>query len=73
MMKHLLKQFYSETPELSPDYCRIVSDRHFTRLSSILSETQGTIEVGGSSEEKTRFMELTVVTGVSWEDSTMQV
>jgi len=72
IMKKMLIDFYSETPELSPDYCRIVSARHFSRLSSMLSSTQGSIVVGGSSSESSRFMELTVITGVGWEDSTMQ-
>ena len=72
IMKKMLINFYSETPELSPDYCRIVSARHFSRLSSMLSSTQGSIVVGGSSSESSRFMELTVITGVGWDDSTMQ-
>ena len=73
MIKKLLTEFYGEMAELSPDYCRIVSDRHFARLSTMLSSTQGTIVVGGASSKETRFMEMTVVTGVGWEDPTMQV
>ena len=73
IIKKLAAEFYGEMPELSPDYCRIVSDRHFARLSAMLSATQGTIVVGGATSQETRFMELTVVTGVGWEDATMQV
>ena len=73
IIKKLLVEFYGETPELSPDYCRIVSSRHFSRLSSMLSATQGNIVVGGASSEETRFMELAVLSGVGWDDATMQV
>lgn len=72
MIKKQLVEFYGETPELSPDYCRIVSSRHFSRLSSMLAATQGSIVVGGASSEETRFMELAVLSGVGWEDATMQ-
>ena len=73
IMKRLLLDFYGETPELSPDYCRIVSSRHFSRLSSMLSTSKGNIAIGGASSQETRFMELTVLTGVGIEDPTMQV
>ena len=73
LMKKLFVEFYGETPELSPDYCRIVSSRHFSRLSSMMAETEGKIVVGGAIGEKTRFMELTLLTGVGWDDATMQV
>ena len=73
IMKELFMEFYGETPELSPDYCRIVSSSHFSRLSSMMAATKGKIVVGGASSEKTRFMELTVLTGVGWDDATMQV
>ena len=40
--------FYGEEPRLSPDYGRIVSDRHFDRLRGLL--TGGTVAVGGRVE-----------------------
>lgn len=35
-MTALLKQFYGEDPQTSPDYARIVSERHAKRVSSYL-------------------------------------
>merc|ERR1719483_71037 len=72
IIKRVMLEFYGDTPELSPDYCRIVSARHFSRLVAMLSTTKGFTAIGGASSQETRFMELTVLTGVGMDDSTMQ-
>jgi len=72
VMKKVLREFYGEKPEESKDYCRIVSSRHLDRLKGLLSKTSGTVAIGGRSDEETRFMEPTIVTGVTWEDPLMQ-
>jgi aldehyde dehydrogenase (NAD+) len=73
VMKKVLTQFYGEKPEQSSDYCRIVSSRHLERLQGLLTSTKGTVALGGRSEPEGKFMEPTVVTGVTWEDPLMQV
>ena len=69
-----------------------VSSRHLDRLKGLLAKTEGTVALGGRSDDETRFdmfshssriykylddvnrfMEPTIVTGVSWEDPLMQV
>jgi len=72
IMKKVLKEWYSENPEISKDYCRIVSNRHLDRLQGMLSKTNGDVVVGGRSIPEDKFMEPTVVTGVGMDDSTMQ-
>ena len=46
-LKNCLEEFYSSEPATSPDYSRIISDRHFQRLSALLQE--GKIVVGGET------------------------
>jgi len=72
IMKKIVKEWYSENPEISKDYCRIVSNRHLDRLQGMLSTTNGNVVVGGRSNPDDKFMEPTVVTGVGLDDSTMK-
>jgi len=72
LAKKIVKEWYGEKPENSPDYCRIVSPRHLERLTSLLSSTTGLVAVGGGTNPETKYMAPTIVTGVSWEDSLMQ-
>jgi len=71
-MKKAISDWYSEKPEQSGDYCRIVSTRHAERLKSILDKTQGDIVVGGTIDVHNKFLEPTVITGVELNDATMQ-
>lgn len=65
-----IKQFYGETPEArreSPDMCRIIHERHFARLKSLLDDAVlhgSNIALGGKTDAPTRFMEPTVLTHV---------
>ena len=57
--------FYGENPKTSPDYGRIVNDRHFDRLVGLL-EAGGyeAVVTGGSSDRDTRYLAPTVLAGV---------
>ena len=73
LLQKTLAEFFGEKISESPDYCRIVSERHFTRLSSLLDRTEGNVVIGGKGDKDAKFMEPTVVTGVTMNDSLMQV
>jgi hypothetical protein len=47
------------------DLARIVNDRNFDRLERVLSKTEGKIVYGGQMNRKDRYIQPTVVTGVS--------
>ncbi|KAE9381903.1 aldehyde dehydrogenase [Stipitochalara longipes BDJ] len=49
-------------------YCKIVNDRNFDRLSSLLDETEGKIACGGKRERSSGFFEPTVVRDVTIQD-----
>lgn len=68
--KHYLKEFFGEDPAASPDYARIITDRHFERLAGML--TQGQVIVGGQTDRKTRFIAPTLLDKLNLDDKIMQ-
>ncbi|KAI9780684.1 MAG: hypothetical protein M1839_006625 [Geoglossum umbratile] len=64
-----LKEFFPNGAKASPDFGRIVNERHFHRIKKMLDETRGKILIGGSMDEKEKFIEPTVVQVDSLEDS----
>ncbi|MBN3961350.1 aldehyde dehydrogenase [Nostoc sp. NMS8] len=65
-----LKEFYGDNPINSPDYARIISEKHFDRLVSFLKD--GKVIIGGKTEPSERYIAPTVIDDVSLEDSVMQ-
>ncbi|MFZ1729540.1 MAG: aldehyde dehydrogenase family protein [Bacteroidota bacterium] len=65
-----LLEFYGADPAASPDYGRIVSDRHFQRLVALLD--RGRIVHGGEHDAAVRFIAPTIVDEVTWDDPIMQ-
>lgn len=68
-MKDCLVEFYGENPRESSDYARIVSEKHFHRLSEFL--TDGKIIVGGETDAENRYIAPTILDEVSWDDGVM--
>ncbi|MEO1394131.1 MAG: aldehyde dehydrogenase family protein [Cyanobacteria bacterium J06634_5] len=66
--------FYGEDMASSPDYGRIVSDRHFERLRSLMTEALGVGDrvLGGQCDPASRYMALTVVDNVPMSAAVMQ-
>ncbi len=69
-LKQALIQFYGEDPQKSPDYGRIVNERHFDRLAALLSS--GTIYHGGHHDRGDRYIAPTVLVNVSPDSPVMQ-
>lgn len=65
-----LQDFYGEDPQASPDFGRIVSDRHHARLSGLLQE--GDIVCGGETNPAARYIAPTVIRGVTRDMKIMQ-
>ena len=57
-----VREFYGADPQASPDYARIVNDRHFERLTRLLGS--GTAVIGGANDAATRYFAPTVLTHV---------
>ena len=58
-----VRAFYGVDPRLSPDYGRIIDDRHFERLVGYLDD--GTIAFGGAHDAPTRYLAPTALRGVA--------
>jgi aldehyde dehydrogenase (NAD+) len=56
-------EFYGPDPKASPDYARIVNERHFRRLEAFLGD--GTATVGGQTDPEQRYIAPTVLAGVA--------
>ena len=63
-------QFYGQDPASSPDFARIINDRHFDRLHSYLQDAQ--VRVGGQTDAAARYISPTVVDQVTWQQPIMQ-
>jgi len=68
-MQRAIEDFYGENPIESPDYGRIISDKHFERLISLI---EGDVIVGGIHDKSKRYIAPTLIDNVSMSDSIMQ-
>jgi len=59
-----LTEFFGPDPAASPDYARIVNDRHFARLSALVDDDGHEVIHGGQRDAATRYLAPTVVTDV---------
>ncbi|KDQ07571.1 hypothetical protein BOTBODRAFT_38656, partial [Botryobasidium botryosum FD-172 SS1] len=66
------ESFYPYPGDSRKDVCKIISDRQFARLKGILTNTKGTLVVGGGSDEAKRWIEPTVLRDVAEDDIIMQ-
>ncbi|MGB6065581.1 MAG: aldehyde dehydrogenase [Desulfomonilaceae bacterium] len=69
-IQRCIKEFYGKDPHDSPDYARIINDRHFDRLSGLLNE--GDIILGGKTISAERYIDPTVIDNASWDHKIMQ-
>ncbi|XP_069825376.1 aldehyde dehydrogenase family 3 member B1-like [Dendropsophus ebraccatus] len=65
-----IHDFYGEDPKKSPDFARIISERHFQRVAALL--TCGKIVTGGQSDESERYIAPTILIDVKDSDPVMQ-
>jgi aldehyde dehydrogenase (NAD+) len=64
-----VREFYGEDPQRSPDYARIVDERHVERLQKLLGA--GTVATGGVVDVADRYVAPTVLTDVTRDDPVM--
>jgi aldehyde dehydrogenase (NAD+) len=70
LIQQQLQNFYGDNPIESPDFCRIISPRHFDRLASFLDN--GTVAIGGQTDAGQRYIAPTVLDNITWDDAIMQ-
>lgn len=68
-LKKKITDFYGQNPQNSPDYARIINQRHFKRLVGLLDVKK--IVHGGQVAAETLYMAPTILDYVSMEDAVM--
>jgi acyl-CoA reductase-like NAD-dependent aldehyde dehydrogenase len=69
-MKKTIQDFYGDDPMQSPDYARIVNEKHFQRLTRLLGD--GNIIAGGKTDATNLYIAPTLIDRVSLQDGIMQ-
>lgn len=69
-MIRTLLSFYGEDPSKSPDYARIINEKHFQRLEGLLND--GEIVFGGRRDRATLYMAPTLIDRVTLQDNIMK-
>lgn len=70
-MKEVITSFYGPDARQSKDYGRIVNERQFDRLASILDTDQANILFGGKRSREELYIEPTLLAAKSWSDAAM--
>ena len=69
-MEEVIKQFYGENPQQSPDYPRIINEHHFDRLAKLLENQE--IFCGGRTDREDLYIEPTILAETDPESEIMQ-
>lgn len=70
LLEKVVREMFGKDPARSESYGRIVNERHFDRLASLLDS--GTVAIGGTHDRQSRYIQPTVMTGVSPDSPAMQ-
>ncbi len=70
-MKETIIEFYGEDPHQSNDYCRIISDKHYDRIKSLLDGLEKDILIGGKTNKDDLYVAPTIVNNVDWNSNLM--
>ncbi|XP_055607099.1 aldehyde dehydrogenase family 3 member B1-like isoform X1 [Uranotaenia lowii] len=68
--KNVLKEWYGENPQQSPDLCRIINQQHFQRLSTLIKGAK--VAIGGQMDATDKYIAPTVLVDVRPDDPVMQ-
>ncbi len=68
-IRSAMKEFYGENPKDSPDLARVVNDRHFNRLESLIDPSK--VAIGGETDASQKYIAPTIMKGVSPSDPIM--
>ena len=71
-MVSVIKEFYGEDITKSPDYGRLIHDKHFDRLAKMLHMEKNHVYFGGEVNREDLYMSPTLLDGVSWNSPSME-
>lgn len=70
LIQENIQEFYGNNPAQSDDFARIISDKHFYRLTNLIDPQN--VYHGGNTNTDTRYIEPTILTNITWNDAVMQ-
>ncbi|WP_054026392.1 aldehyde dehydrogenase [Bacillus sp. FJAT-28004] len=70
-MKEVINAFYGSHIQNNKDYGRIINQRQFDRLASILEQDKASIVYGGGTDRADLFIEPTILDNISWDSAAM--
>lgn len=65
-----VRAFFGDDPQKSPDFGRMINERHFDRVSALIDKSK--VLVGGQTDRNDRFIAPTVLTNVKIDDDVMK-
>jgi aldehyde dehydrogenase (NAD+) len=71
-LKATISEFYGTDVQQSEDFGRIVNERHFSRLTELLTEQQHNIVFGGTTNKDTLYIAPTIIDNVDFDAKIMQ-
>ena len=63
-LRKCIQRFYGDDPEKSPDFGRIINGGQFSRLENLM-HSAGTVIHGGRTNRETRYIEPTLIDGIT--------
>lgn len=71
-LQKALTQFYGKNPQKSEDFGRIINERQFNRLQSILDKEAEHITFGGRTDAEDLYIEPTILENIDWSSPSME-
>ncbi|WP_213531367.1 aldehyde dehydrogenase [Paenibacillus cisolokensis] len=71
-LKQTITRFYGEDPQKSPDFGRIIHERHFRRLEQVLEADAHLIAFGGQKDITDLYIAPTLLEDVTWDSKVME-
>ncbi|MFW3592007.1 aldehyde dehydrogenase [Staphylococcus caprae] len=71
-LKQTITEFYGKNIKESPDFGRIVNEKHFNRLNELLEIHKNNIVFGGKSSKEDLYIEPTILENTNVQDKVMQ-
>lgn len=65
-----LRTFYGENPQQSPDFGRMINEKHFDRVKGLIDPAK--VVVGGQCDKKDRYIAPTIMRNVTLDDAVMK-
>jgi aldehyde dehydrogenase (NAD+) len=69
-MSSAIREFYGDDPQRSPDFARIINERHHARLTRLLTDAD--VVAGGKTDAADRYIAPTILKNVKEDDPVMQ-